>query len=74
MRLNSWMASIGRIVDISLSGLGKLTMGRASKKLELIMPSTIQPDSSGRTLLVLWVHGPPPGWITTPGRRFNRFW
>src|ERR1700733_11534636 len=71
--LNSWIESIGRIVAESVMGLDMPAIGRESKKLELITPSTIQRDSSGRTLFVLCVHGPPPGWIMTPGRRAKRF-
>ena len=52
-RLNSWMASMGRIVAPSVNGLGMLAIGRRSWKLALKMPSTNQTLSSGRTLLVL---------------------
>src|ERR1700722_6407420 len=73
MVLNSWIESTGRIVAASVIGLDMPAMGRESKKLALITPSTIHRDSSGRMPFVLWLHGPPPGWIMTPGRRAKRF-
>src|SRR5437016_12228417 len=68
------MASTGRIVAPSVNGLDAPATGRASKAFAFKMPSTIQLVSSGRTLLVLWVQGEPPGWSITPGRNPIRLW
>src|SRR5260370_343725 len=43
--LNSWLASMGMIVAISANALGALPPGRASQKLALSTPSSIQARS-----------------------------